>query len=252
MSYPTNSNSEEQERSLVLQQLALKLIPKFGPDWNADANLFLRRQSLSRILYFHALYEKILSVPGHILEFGCKWGASLPLLMGLRGIYEPFNYTRGIVGFDTFEGLSGVSVEDGPSVRPGDLGSDVGHRNELLQVLSLHSQDSPLPHKMLPEVIQGDVSNTIGLWLADNPHAMVSMAIFDMDIYRPTRDAIRAIYPRLTRGALLVFDELNTKMFPGETIAVMETFGLGNLKLQRTPLAPTCSFAVFDGEPLLA
>jgi hypothetical protein len=48
------------------------------------------------------------------------------------------------------------------------------------------------------------------------------MAIFDMDIYKPTKDVLEKIIPRLVKGSLLVFDELNFKAFPGETIAVNE------------------------------
>ena len=39
------------------------------------------------------------------------------------------------------------------------------------------------------------------------------MAIFDMDIYKPTKDALNAIKSRFTKGSVLVFDELNCKEF---------------------------------------
>ena len=58
------------------------------------------------------------------------------------------------------------------------------------------------------------------------------MAIFDMDIYKPTKDALEAIKPKLTKGSVLVFDELNCPQFPGEMQALHEVFGIGNLKLQ--------------------
>ncbi len=71
------------------------------------------------------------------------------------------------------------------------------------------------------------------------------MAIFDMDIYKPTRDALNMIQPRLTKGSMLVFDELNCPFFPGETQAVSEVLGLNNLRLQRFPNQPYCAFAEF-------
>ena len=39
-----------------------------------------------------------------ILEFGTRFGHNLVVFENLRAIYEPFNKTREIVGFDTFEG----------------------------------------------------------------------------------------------------------------------------------------------------
>ena len=73
------------------------------------------------------------------------------------------------------------------------------------------------------------------------------MAIFDMDVYEPTKAAIACVVPRLTRGSLLVFDELNCRHFPGETQAVIEGLGLGKLRLERFPHQPFCAFAVYDG-----
>ena len=52
--------------------------------------------------------------------------------------------------------------------------------------------------------------------------------------------------PRLTKGSLLVFDELNSSTFPGETRALAEVVGLGNLRLQRNPNAPNCAWAIWE------
>ena len=80
-------------------------------------------------------------------------------------------------------------------------------------------------------LIKGDASKTIEKYLKNNSHTVIGMAIFDMDVYHPTKKVLEAIKPRLFRGSVLVFDELNYKSFPGETLAVMETIGLNNLKL---------------------
>jgi hypothetical protein len=66
-----------------------------------------------------------------------------------------------------------------------------------------------------------------------------------MDIYRPTKAALEMILPRLTKGSMLVFDELNCEFFPGETQALAEVLGLGNLRLERFPHQPFCAFAEF-------
>lgn len=34
------------------------------------------------------------------MEFGVRWGQNLALFESFRGIYEPYNYNRKIVGFD--------------------------------------------------------------------------------------------------------------------------------------------------------
>jgi hypothetical protein len=93
--------------------------------------------------------------------------------------------------------------------------------------------------------VKGDVSATLPDWLEKNPQAVVSMAIFDMDVFKPTRDALELVLPRLTRGSLLVFDELNCPHFPGETRALDEIVGIGNLRLRRFPHQPYCAWAVW-------
>ena len=85
-----------------------------------NIGLFLTPQNLSRILFMDHLYRMILEVQGVILEFGCRWGQNLNLFNSLRGIYEPFNRLRRVVGFDSFTGLSSVSDVDGEMLDEGD------------------------------------------------------------------------------------------------------------------------------------
>jgi len=66
-----------------------------------------------------------------------------------------------------------------------------------------------------------------------------------MDVYKPTKDVLESIVPRLTKGSLLVFDELNAEIFPGETRAVDEILGLNNIRLRHNPHQPLCAWAVF-------
>ena len=82
-------------------------------------------------------------------------------------------------------------------------------------------------------------------WVDDNPHAIVAMAIFDMDIYKPTRDALEAIKPRLTKGSIIVFDELNCPRFPGETQALADVLDLNELKLHHFPHQPNCAWIIW-------
>ena len=71
------------------------------------------------------------------------------------------------------------------------------------------------------------------------------MAIFDMDIYKPTKEALKAIKPKLIKGSLLVFDELNCSEFPGETKALAEVLELNNLKLNHYSHQPSCAWAIW-------
>jgi hypothetical protein len=217
----------------------------FGSQWNYHSLVYMKRQVLSRVLYLDQLYRKIIDVPGVICEFGVHWGATMATLCNLRGMHEPFNHSRRIHGFDTFSGFVDVDAADGGFSSEGDYSTSAGYEAQLAQILDLHESFSPVSQIQKYELIKGDVSATLPVWLEENPHAIVSMAIFDMDIYKPTKAALEMILPRLVKGSILVFDELSCPHFPGETRAVDEVLGLNNIRLKRFPHQPYCAWAEF-------
>lgn len=243
-SHRAATESSQDARLLAIQN---NLIGEFGPFWNLHQNVLLKRHSLSRLLYYNDLYQRIIDVPGVICEFGVQWGATLATLMNLRGIYEPYNHSRHIYGFDTFAGFASVVDKDGPEHKLGDFSVSVGYEKVLEEILEIQESFSPVSHIRKFKLIKGDASETCKVWLDENPHAIVSMLILDMDVYKPTLDVLEAFRPRLTRGSLLVFDELSCPNWPGETMALQETFGLAGLRLQRHPHQPYCAFAVYEG-----
>ena len=72
------------------------------------------------------------------------------------------------------------------------------------------------------------------------------MAIFDMDVYKPTKKVLDLIKPRLFKGSVLVFDELNHPQFPGETIALLKSMGLNKLKLRSFHGATFSSWTILE------
>lgn len=229
-------------------QLAARLRSAAIPDGELLDNLglYLTRQTLSRILFMQKLYEMIVPVHGVVMEFGVRWGQNMALFSVLRGLYEPFNYNRRVIGFDTFEGFPSVDVEDGAAVRKGDYAVSAGWKEELESILAFHEQNAPIPHKRKFELVQGDATKTLPAYLAAHPETMIALAYFDFDLYRPTRDCLEAILPYLTKGSVLAFDELNCPEFPGETQAVREVLGLSRYAIRRDPNNPLVSYAVIE------
>ena len=88
------SKKEEKERGKLKSLFKDTPIP--DDDLLNNLPLFMKRQNIARLLYFNDLYKNILNAHGVIMEFGVRWGPNLSLLQSLRGIYEPFNYTRKI------------------------------------------------------------------------------------------------------------------------------------------------------------
>ena len=211
-----------------------------------NLGVYLTRQNLSRMLFMQEIYQQILPVHGVIMEFGVRWGQNLSLFSNLRGIHEPFNYNRRIVGFDTFAGFPSVSAEDGDRVAVGDYAVTGDYKDHLQQVLEYHQANAPIPHKKKFELVQGDATQTLPDFLKRQPETIVALAYFDFDIYAPTKSCLEALLPHCTRGTVLAFDELNCPEFPGETTAVKEVLGLGKYALRRSPHSPLTSYLVID------
>jgi hypothetical protein len=209
-----------------------------------NLGLFLSSKDLSRLLFFYEIYKQIVHSHGVILEFGVRWGQTLSLMAALRGIFEPFNRHRKIIGFDTFEGFRGLNDKDGKTCKCSDGSFSVpsGYEEYLENILSLQEKLNPLAHLKKFELVKGDATKTVPAYFKNHPETIISLAVFDFDIYAPTKTALAAVKPHLCKGAILVFDELCDDIFPGETVALREVFGLNNLKIQRMPMASRLSY----------
>jgi hypothetical protein len=82
--------------------------------------------------------------------------------------------------------------------------------------------------------------------LQTHPETIVALAYFDPDIYEPTRKCLELLKNHVTRGSVLVFDELNLHEFPGETLALKDVFGLDRFRIQRSPYGSMQSYLVIE------
>lgn len=243
----TNSNElEGLGRATLDQYISSDLIPK--QELSDNLGLFLRRQILARFAFMMEIYKRILPVHGTIFEFGCRFGQNMALFTSFRGMFEPFNYNRKIVGFDTFEGFPTTHRKDGSNraIEVGNYAVPVGYERVLHELLVAHEQQAPLSHITKHEIVKGDVTKTLDIYLADHPETIVALAYFDFDLYEPTKHCLDRILSIMPRGAVIAFDELNYQKFPGETQALKEIVSLRDLRLERLPFCPLNSFAVLD------
>jgi hypothetical protein len=211
--------------------------------------LYLRRQPLTQLLSRDALYRMVLDVPGVIMEFGVHRGRHLAALTALRGVYEPYNPHRRIVGFDTFTGFPGVTERD--SSAPGAVTHSFAlpedYPKHLRDVLDAHEDGEHMRHIQRTIIVQGDVRDTLPRYLERNPQTIIALAYFDLDLYEPTRDALTAIRPYLTKGSVLAFDELAHAKWPGETAALRDVLGTDFGRLRVFPGRPTPAYLRWDG-----
>ena len=208
---------------------------------------YVRRQHLKRFLAMYEIFKRVLHVKGSVVECGVFRGFGLASWAKLSTILEPENLTRRIYGFDTFAGFPAVDARDAStfaSARVGDLSAP--SYDELQALLEQYDRDRFLGHIPKVELVKGDIARTAPAFVESHPHLVVSLLFIDCDLFEPTRAALQAFVPRMPKGAILAFDELDNPIWPGETLAVLETLGLGRLRLQRLEWDPYIAFAEIE------
>lgn len=202
----------------------------------SNSGLFVKRQDLTKQLFLNDLYSKVAKVHGVIMEFGVRWGQNMVTLNNLRGIHEPYNYSRKIIGFDSFQGFSKVDIKDGNHeiIKEGAFSVTEKYEDYLTEILNYHESESPLSHIKKSILIKGDAPVMLKKYLKEHPETIIAFAYFDFDVYEPTKRCLELIKPYLTKGSIVGFDELNDSHFPGETVALREALGLNNVAVKRS------------------
>jgi Macrocin-O-methyltransferase (TylF) len=241
---PHASAAELQARVDMAQLLENTPIPK--EELPNNLALYLRRDVLADLLAMNELYLRILNLPGVVMEFGTRWGRHLALLVVLRELYEPYDYTRKVVGFDTFLGFPDVHEKDGQyhEIHRGSMAVPEGYDRHLSDVLEVHEKESVNAHIRRFEVIEGDARETLPMYLSTYPETIISLAYFDLDLYEPTKACLELIRPRLVPGSIVAFDEVAHRNFPGETIALLDTLDLPKTSMQKLRFSSYPTFVI--------
>lgn len=243
--YKSYSNIDEDQNQKNMVAL-LKRCPIPDEQLLSNLGLFLMSKDLARLMFMKHIYERIIGIHGVVFDMGTRWGQNMAIFAALRGIYEPFNRHRKIVGFDTFVGFPSVTEKDGNSdlMQIGNATCTDNYEEYLTQVMKCHEIHNPASHIQKFEIIKGDAIKTLSKYLERHPETLVSLAYFDFDIYEPTKICLGMIYDRMPKGSVMAFDELCCPDSPGETVAIMELLNISDMKIERLPHVSRVSYMV--------
>lgn len=208
---------------------------------------YIRRQNMTRLLALYEIFKRVLHVKGSIIECGIYRGFGLMAWANMSAVLEPTNLTRRIYGFDSFEGLQDLGEKDKSGLsnaKRRDL--HASSYEELTELIKIYDTNRFLGHVSKVELITGDATKTIPEFVEKNRHLVVSLLFLDFDLYEPTKVAIEYFFPRIPKGGIIAFDQLDNPIWPGETMALLETLGINRLKIERIGFDPYIGFAVVD------
>ena len=244
-SNPKNYVQNEQEFFTMLEEYFNSSSGSFNEKMYAFPR-FVPRQALSYFLARNTVFQKIINIHGSILDFGIYRGASFFTWQQLSALYEPYNHIRKVIGFDSFEGFSNLAPEDNGSEganlalkEKGGMAYDGAA--EIKQGIEMQDKNRPLGHVEKGILVEGELPGIFSDYLGKHPELVVSLANFGLGLYEPTLEILKLLKPRLVKGSVVVFEDINQATWPGETKAFFEVFG-NQQSLQRSPVCPHISW----------
>lgn len=171
---------------------------------------FVGNLTLIRNFTLYELYKRTIGISGHIAEVGVFKGAGSILFGKLVQIYEPDSLTM-VHGFDHFSGTDADT--DAALQVPGGNQAD---EKQLRDLIRLQNLDNTVKiHNM-------DARTGFNSFFEKHPHLRFRLIFLDSGTYEVTSASIRALWPRLNVGGIMIFDQYNNEVAPGETRAVNE------------------------------
>jgi len=215
-------------------------LPNFKKSFEYENNFYLSCDitRISKILSHYELYKMSSDVPGSIVECGVFKGASLCRFATFRELFgNPFS--KKIIAFDIFGKFPQTKFNQDKQFRKkfiSHAGNTSISKNQLLKVL----KNKGLQRNV--ELVQGDITKTIPKYLKKHPELRISILNLDTDIYEPAVTILENLFPRISKGGILLLDDYGT--FPGETIAVEEYFKGKKINIKKLPFSMTPAYVV--------
>lgn len=170
---------------------------------------FAGAKNLARFISLYECYKQTLGLAGHIAEVGVYKGAVSLFFAKLSVLYEPNSITQ-VHGFDIFE-------RNVPAPEWEKLG--FSYVEKYQRVADLIEVQGLQRHVLLHQI---DARTELVPFLETNKHLHFRLVFLDAGDYEIVKAGIEAFWPRLTVGGIMIFDQFNYEVAPGEAQAVRE------------------------------
>jgi len=163
-----------------------------------------------RLVTYYELYKLISHLDGSIIKCGISADEA----------FSYFSFFKQIIGHKK---QPMVSFEKNPSVF-----ETVQVNEETVTAVkskSINASQIELVKKGKKENIEflpGQLSDSIPIYLIDNPELKIALLTIDLDDYETTLTAMQYFYPRLVSGGVLIMNNYHKRN--GESLAIKEYF----------------------------
>ena len=207
---------------------------------------YVRRQDLARFMVFFELFKKQMNAKGSIVECGVHQGGGMMTWAKLSSILEPYNYHRKGIGFDTFSGIPSLAKFDKnkKKSKKATFKEKFDIMRDIQSCIKEYDDNRFINNISKIELIKGDAKKTIPKYVKKNRHLLISLLYFDFVVYQPTKVALKYFLPRMSKGSIIAFNELNNEDWPGETTALLEKLNVKKFKIDCFPYEPNISYII--------
>ncbi len=215
-------------------------LPDFKKTFDYENNFYLSCDvtRISKILAHYELFKLVNQIPGAIIECGVLKGASFSRFSMFREIFSN-SFSKKLIGFDTFGKFPETSFVDDQKPRELQItsaGIESISKEQLFSVLKHKGTDKNV------ELVEGDITKTVPEYIKKNPELKISLLNLDTDIYEPAVTILEHLYPRITKGGILILDDYET--FPGEAKAVDDYFKDQKIEIKKFSFCMTPCYMI--------
>jgi hypothetical protein len=196
---------------------------------------------IGKLLYRYDFFNKTKHLPGDIVEIGVFKGSGVASFLKFLDIHCS-NSIKKVIGFDIFDPENSSIVLEKDNENDKQKMQDVYNRVDIKD-RTLENVTSKL--KNINDnfiLIEGDVEQTLPKFTSENPGFRISLLYIDVDIERPTYNALKYLWDRVVPGGIIVFDEYEYHKF-SESSGVDRFMKEQNITLNLIStnwMSPTC------------
>tara|TARA_R110000787_G_scaffold249781_1_gene355381 strand:- start:101 stop:805 length:705 start_codon:yes stop_codon:yes gene_type:complete len=154
------------------------------------------------------LFNMVKNIPGDIVECGVFKGSGILGWLKIKKILDPNTFKK-VIGFDFFDTQSLISSLEGDDRDKMDAlfkSRDFQHGDKFVKMLHNKIIECGFSSGDF-ELVEGDVMNSTYDFVSKRPGFKISLLYLDLDLEKPTYATLTALWERVSRGGVVVFDE---------------------------------------------
>lgn len=185
--------------------------------------------------YFIEIFKEIKNIPGDVVECGLGEGNTFAMLAYLIGS-ENLKPIRKLWGCDSFEGWPEPSLCDASPRNP-----KKGEWRVSEEMVQKRLEESKI-NKEFPDLDIKIIKGFFGKTLPSFPKRQIAFLHIDADLYKGYRDSLKYLFPMVTKGGIVLFDEYKEfpsgpeyngqEKWPGATKAIDDFFASSPYEIQ--------------------